>query len=298
MIKKGNESKVLYRKFCNEVTVSSLFPLFAQPFWLDIFCENWEVNIIVENDRLIAALPYCTKGNLLTKRIYLPDVNFYQTILFAIELSQQQQQDYTNKLVEQLPVVLKSFFKFLPKHENLSLSNFKYKKEEYPCYFIATNQSILLSKHHLRHLQKGIKNNYTILESNSISKSFQLIQSTFLRQKTASKITLNTFEKLNEVCTEKNCGKAFDCLDDNKNLLATIFILEDFSTVYYFLSGYDVSFKNSGAMTTLLNYAINYALQKQKTFNFCGSRKKSIADFFIGFGAKEMNVIIWKKQLI
>ena len=35
--------------FCNEVTVGSLFLYFAQPFWLDIFIEKLELNIIVEN---------------------------------------------------------------------------------------------------------------------------------------------------------------------------------------------------------------------------------------------------------
>ena len=53
-----------------------------QPFWLDNFSENWDVVLYQINGQIVAALPYSMKGNLLTKRIYLPYVNFYQSILF------------------------------------------------------------------------------------------------------------------------------------------------------------------------------------------------------------------------
>ena len=51
-------------------------------------------------------------------------------------------------------------------------------------------------------------------------------------------------------------------------------------------------------MTFLLYHAIQYSLEQQKEFNFCGSSKKSIAEYFEGFGAQPAIIPIWKKTLI
>jgi hypothetical protein len=50
-------------------------------------------------------------------------------------------------------------------------------------------------------------------------------------------------------------------------------------------------------MTYLLNHVIQQAINSQKTFNFCGSSKKTIAAFFEGFGATRHPINIWKKIL-
>ena len=72
-------NKDLYRKFCKENTD---IPIFLQPFWLDIASADWDVIICSENtidhekySKIIAALPYCIKGNFVTKRIFLPEIN-------------------------------------------------------------------------------------------------------------------------------------------------------------------------------------------------------------------------------
>lgn len=74
--------KDLYRKFCKGNTT---IPIFLQPFWLDTVADAWDVLLEVEgthNETIVAVLPYCIKGNIITKRIYLPDVSFYQSIYF------------------------------------------------------------------------------------------------------------------------------------------------------------------------------------------------------------------------
>jgi hypothetical protein len=59
-------NKERYRKFC---ATHAVVPVFSNPFWLDAVAENWDVALISESENessIIAALPYCWKGNLFT----------------------------------------------------------------------------------------------------------------------------------------------------------------------------------------------------------------------------------------
>ena len=289
-------NKERFRKFC---ATHAVVPVFSNPFWLDAVAENWDVALICESEsRIIAALPYCLKGNLFTKRIYLPDVSFYQSVLFFTDVDKNMKQKLTEQLAQQLPKTVKSYFKFLPEHTAISLVKSGFENEAYGTYIIQKGQALNLSSNHKRNIQRGTQLNYTILESINTELSFSLLTSTFIRQKIKTKISLTEFEKINTLVKKHHAGNTFDCLDGHKNLLASAFIVEDTDSVYYLFGGYDTAFKNSGAMTYLLHYIIQDALQRKLEFNFCGSSKKSIATYFEGFGAQKTPIAIWKKSIL
>lgn len=295
-------NKEIYIQLVAQEAYASKTPVFAQPYWLDAVAENWNVCLVSECEsesecEIIAVLPYCWKGNFLTKRIYLPDFNFYQSIIFFKAVKNKQ--EITQQLIQQLPKTVKTYLKFLPTYSPLDLSNLNYIKEDYYTYIIPKHQQTLsLSNNHKRNIQKGIKQQYSIQNSKNIEISFALLVATFARQKQNAKITLSEFKKINTLVKKQQCGQTLVCFDKDKNLLASVFIVEDTQTVYYLLGGYDTHFKNSGAMTFLLHYCIQHALQQQKDFNFCGSTKKSIATFFEGFGAAKTDISIWKKSIL
>lgn len=288
-------NKQRYRNFC---TNNPEVPLFLQPFWLDAVAEKWDVVLLLEGEKVNAILPFCFKGKLITKRIYLPDVSFYQSIIFKKNFNNAQKQKAAEVLFGQLPKVVKYYFKFLPIYSALDLSKQGFQKELYNTYVISTQQDFQLSKHHQRYVSKGLKAAYKIEESKNIHASYQLISETFLRQKIKPKLSFDDLTLLNALCKKHACGQVLDCINQHNELLATLFIAEDNAAVYYLFGGYNSIFKNSGAMTFLLHHAILYALQQKKEFNFCGSSKKSIAIYFEGFGAKPVTLAIWKKSLL
>ncbi len=294
-------NKERYREFC---AANDVVPIFSNPLWLDAVAENWDVSLVTEDDastgpNIVAALPYCWKGNLLTKRIYLPDVSFYQSVLFFTDSDKSKKQKLSGELIKQLPVTVKSYFKFLPEHAAVDLSKVNYQKEDYFTYIISKKRhELFLSTNHKRNVQKGIKQQYIVLESKSLEVSFDLLTSTFARQQVKSKISLKDFSKINSLAKKYTYGKTIDCFDIHKNLLASVFIVTDSHTVYYLFGGYNAEFKNSGAMTFLLNNVILAALKQHKDFNFCGSSSKSIAVYFEGFGAQKTPITIWKKSIL
>jgi len=301
-------NKERYRKFC---ATHAVVPVFSNPFWLDAVAENWDVALVSESEsksesesesenesNIIAALPYCWKGNLFTKRIYLPDVSFYQSVLFFTDADKNRKQILTEQLLQQLPKTVKSYFKFLPEHTALSLVKSGFEKEPYETYTIQKNQVVDLSSNHKRNVQKATKLKYSILESKNTELSFALLTSTFIRQKIKTKTSLSEFNKINTLAKKHHAGNTFDCLDVHKNLLASAFVVEDTDSVYYLFGGYNTEFRNSGAMTFLLHHLIKDAHQRDLEFNFCGSSKKSIADYFEGFGATKTEISIWKKSIL
>ena len=289
-------NKAQYRKFC---AANAVFPVFANPLWLDAVAEEWNVALHTdEQNQIIAALPYCLKGHLLTRRIYLPDVSFYQSVLFFRAVSKKEKQKIGEALFRQLPLTVKSYFKFLPEHAAIELGKINYQKEDYSTYIIQPENELLLSNNHKRNVQKGIKYNFQVKESKNPEASFAVLTSTFTRQNIKPKITIDEFIQLNAVCKKHKLGKILDCYDTDKHLIASAFIAEDIQTAYYLFGGYDIRFKNSGAMTFLLHYTIQYTLQRGLQFNFCGSSKKSIAAYFEGFGAHKIPITIWKKTII
>ncbi|MCB0506788.1 MAG: GNAT family N-acetyltransferase [Bacteroidetes bacterium] len=284
-----------YRNFCKE---HEKIPIFSQAFWLNEVAENWDV--ILEqnkNNEIIAALPFCWKGNFITQRIYLPFLNFYQSILF-FNVDEKHQQEIAERLFNKLPRTIKSYFKFLLEYDNIQLNTLGFSKENYSTYIIQKNEQLQLSNNHKRNVKKGIERNYQIKESKNLKQTYEMLVSTFIRQKIKSKISFEAFQKIQTSIKQHQCCKIVDCLDNENNILASVFILSDNQTVYYMLGGYETKYKNSGAMTFLLHHLIKETLDKNKTFNFCGSSNKNIAHFFEGFGATKTSINIWKKSIL
>ncbi len=291
--------KEKYIQYCADITSDVYVPLFSQPSWLDATANDWDVCIYEQDDSIVAALPYCKKGKLITKRIYLPDTNFYQSIIFFKVLTKEEQQSIAETLFRQLPSTIKSYFKLLPEYIDIDLSVLHYQKEIYYTYLLPKDTVALsLSSNHQRNIKKGSKQQYIIRESNDLQPSYQLLTSTFTRQGVHAKITFEEFEKINRTSRQLYCGKTLDCIDMQQQLLASIFIVEDAQTIYYLMGGYHIEHKNSGAMTYLLHHCIQMALQQQKDFNFCGSSKKTIAHYFEGFGAQRTPIAIWTKNIL
>lgn len=294
-------NKQKYLQLCANENYAAKVPVFAQPFWLNAVSENWNVTLVCDsNENIIAALPFCLKGNLLTKRIFLPQLSFYQSVLFfEDDLISDDKNKLAAELFKQLPKTIKSYFKFLPEYFDIDITNLGYKKETYNSYFISKDQKFLdLSTNHKRNIQKGINQKYLIEESKDAEASFAILTSTFERQSVKSNLNFDVFNKLQIQAKQYHCAKTIDCTDTNNNLLASVFIVSDAQTTYYLFGGYNTEFKNSGAMTFLLHDVIQTSINQQKDFNFCGSSKKTIAHFFEGFGATTTDIAIWKKEII
>ena len=293
-------NKEKYIQFCSDKNNEVKIPVFAQPFWLDAVAENWDVVLVETDNKIVGALPYCIKGKFITQRIYLPTLSFYQSFIVLDNLSKTETNKIIIRLFEQLPATVKSYFKLLPQYASISLENAGYTKENYTTYVLNNNKTAesSLRKNHQRSIEKAIKSNYRIAGSIDMNDSYALLVSTFKRQRQKLPIELDKFKGLVTILVKKNAGHILDCLDASGTLMASILIVKDKTSVYYLLGGYNENYKNSGAMTYLLWHCIHESKIENLSFNFCGSSKKSIANYFTGFGAERQPVSVWKKSLL
>ena len=291
--------KQRYINLCKSDNCSLQIPIFLQPFWLDAVSEKWDVAIAEREGKIIGVLPYCLKGTIVTKRIYLPPLSFYQSFILDNNLSKAETNKVIIELLKQLPSTIKSYFKLLPQYASISSEKTGYTKEEYKTFVLAPAETDYskLSKNHKRNIDKGTKGNYIIKISKDINRSYLLLISTFKKQNQKVPIEFNDFRKLVNILIKNQAGNVINCLSVEGNLLASALIVKDKTSIYYLLGGYDDAYRNTGAMTYLLWNCIQQAKTENLEFNFCGSSKKSIAAYFSGFGASQQTLSIWKKGI-
>ena len=94
-------------------------------------------------------------------------------------------------------------------------------------------------------------------------------------------------ETLLNTCISKNKGDLLSIYDENNSLVASGFFLKHNNKITILVSTTDLKNRKNGANTYLIDQAIKKYLSNYKVFNFGGSSIKSIANYFLSFGAKE-----------
>lgn len=97
----------------------------------------------------------------------------------------------------------------------------------------------------------------------------------------------NRLQSIIEICIEKEKGELLSVFDENNNLVASGFFLKHNKKITILVSTTDLKNRKNGANTYLIDQAIKKYLSNYKVFNFGGSSIKSIANYFLSFGAKE-----------
>jgi hypothetical protein len=289
-------TKKQYREFC---TSSGAVPVFSTPFWLDAVSESWDIATYSEKGKLLGVLPYSLKGNVLTKRIYIPELTAYSgPVLFCPEnLNEYDTRSFEKKvisnLLEQLPDKLyKSSIKCYPAIDNwLPFCWQGFKQNTRYTYLLDTSPSrekifANFKEAHQRQIRKAEKATLQIEQCANVPMLFELFSKTFERQGMKTPFSRSHFEKIYTAVKEQHSGEIFVAKNKNGQLLAAMFIVWDATSMYYLLGYFDEQESNSGAMTYLFWHCILLAKVKNIQFNFEGSMIESIEQYFRGFGGK------------
>lgn len=103
-------------------------------------------------------------------------------------------------------------------------------------------------------------------------------------------ITKEDFNKLQlilETCILKGKGELLSIYDSNNNLVASGFLLKHNNRITILVSTTNFKNRKNGANTYLINQAIEKYKNTYKIFDFGGSSIKSIANYFLSFGATQ-----------
>jgi hypothetical protein len=286
-----------YINFCQEVYV----PIFSQSWWMDVVCgeTNWDVYIVENGGKVIAAMPYYFKDNEGLKVIAKAKLTQNNGIIIKYPENQKycSKLDYEDKIINEICDFIEaqplkryeqqfhySFDNWLPffwrKFE--AIIRYTYLIEDTSDLNIIQNA---FSSNARNMLKKAMKEVY-ITEDINLEEFYLVNKKTFLKQELTIPFGFDLVEGLYEACKAHDCCKIIAAKDKDNNTHSVALLVWDEASVYFLVNGTDPEFKDSQANTLVIYEGIKTASALGKKFDFEGSVIKSVEKAFRQFGGK------------
>ncbi|KGR76197.1 hypothetical protein CD29_17065 [Ureibacillus manganicus DSM 26584] len=293
---KNNKDK--YRQFSE---LENTIPLFSKGWWMDAVCgEDWDVILVEENDKIIAALPYYFEDHEGFKEIRKAPL----TQNNGIWISYPPNQKYENRLSLEhrlMSAVIDEIEKLninkYQQYYHYSITNHLpffwrgYTQSTRYTYVIAdtTNLDELYKNFSssIRNKIRKAEKSVSVVEDLSIEQFYQLNKMTFERQQLTIPYSLELVSRIDEECDKRNARKIYYAIDKQKQIHSAAYFVWDEKSVYYLMAASDPAFRTSQSLSLLIYEGIKLASRLGKKFDFEGSMKKNIEEHFRQFGAKQ-----------
>ena len=260
----------------DKTILSSSFPLvFAQSFYLNSTCPNWEALIIGDYDSVFPLTHHSKYGiQYLAQPPFTPQLGVYGIVNTQIEEAIYNTICSKYKLIE---IELNASNTFETKYHS--------KKST---YFIEYNKEYKQNQNTKRNIAKAIENGlqFEVIHYTDVINLSSIYLNPFLSKTLhLSPNTISKFNVLLNSAMENKSLYSFKVIDSKNNVKALAhFISNGKHTVYLKGTNFDKS-ENSGSMHFLTNKAIQFFETRSLFFDFGGGSKESLAAFYKGFGA-------------
>ena len=267
-----------FKKWDNTVLHSQIPFIFAQSFYLNATCPNWDA-LVIGDYETIFPVTYKTKFGYR----YLPQPPFTSQLGAYGELGIEVEQQFYKYILEH--------FRLIDMELNVSnqlQSEFISSKNTYSLNY---SEGYKFNQNTKRNIAKALENGFVVesVKSQDIIQLSQQYLNPFLEKEVGlSKTTIGLLDNL-----LKNAGLAgqlytFQVLDKNKTIKALgHFISNGKHTLYLKGTNFDKT-DNSGSMHLLMKHAIEFFADKSTIFDFGGGSKQGLANFYMGFGGQAM----------
>ena len=287
--KKKMTIKEKYRHFC---ATEETIPLFSKPWWLDLTAgtENWDVSLVIENDQILASMPYVVRKKF--GQLFLEQPKSTQFLGPWVQKSANEK-DLLIKIAELLPTFDQYSQSWHPKHQNwLPFYWQGYKQTTKYTYRLNYLQDLdgvyqNFQSNIKSDIKKAMNKNGVRVESGTIDELIVLNNKTFARQNLSSPYTDDFLRALDDACKKNNCRKIFIAKDQNGRAHAGAYVVWDKNSAYYLIGGGDPELRNSGATSLCIWESIKFAASVTESFDFEGSMIKPIEKFFRAFGGTQ-----------
>lgn len=261
----------------DQVILSSQFPLvFAQVFYLNATCPNWDALVIGDYK---AVFPLTQKLKFGIPYLHQPSFT-PQLGLFGEYSSEDEKQiyDYLLQHYKLIEIELNAANKLNNKHVKLKQT-----------YIIDYSKEIKQNQNTKRNVTKAQEHQFkfeTIPYSEVIELSRTFLNPFLSKKLNLSKASITSFENLLQSAISAGALYSFRIVDSQNQLKAIAhFISNGKHTVYLKGTNFDKSL-NTGSMHFLTSLAIQFFSDKSVFFDFGGGSKESLANFYKGFGGQ------------
>ena len=287
--------KMLYAQLCTVADV----PIFMQNWWLDAVCtEGWSVVVSLnEKGDIEAALTFATRQKLGFKTLSEPVLTPFCGVWFRQKTFKRRheaifyEKKHLQKLIEQLPSAHRYSFRL-----HVSLKDWQpffwagWQQETRYTYRLNIENLATVFENFNENTKRNIRKsaqNFTIESGDNFDKFLEINALTYKRQQIKNPISLQTWQSVEQVLTEKNARSIFFAKNTEGSYEAAVYVIFDNSTAYYLAGGSTELGRSKGAMHGLLWQAIQEAAARGcRVFDFEGSMLQGVEPFFRGFGGE------------
>jgi len=265
-----------FKKWDQTILTSATPFVFAQSFYLNATCPQWDALIIGDYESVFP-LTHKTKFGFT----YLPQPPF---------TSQLGAFGKVNLEIEQL------FFKYITQHYKLidielNISNKIASEFITPknTYILNYQSEYKFNQNTKRNINKAIDNGLIVerVEDKDVILLSQKYLNPFLENEVnLTKSTIALLDDLLKNSIESKTLFTFKVLDKNQTIKALgHFICNGKHALYLKGTNFDKA-DNSGSMHLLMKHAIEFFANKSTFFDFGGGSKQGLANFYMGFGGQ------------
>lgn len=287
------DNKKVYLQFCQE---NPHLPIFAMGWYLDAVCqdENWDVVLLEEEGKVIAAHTYYTKKKGPFTYITMPHLCKYMGPFYASHIQHTAKKSQINeKLIQLLPKVDHFNQTFHYEVSNVdAFANNKFDTADRYSYRLEDLSDLDLvfknfSTDYRNNKIKKAKSNVTVHEDLALEEFYRVNQMSFKRQKIEAPYSLSFLTQLDKVLETKKQRKIFYAKDSNNNIHSVVYLIWDQTSAYYHIAGDDPVLRKSGSAILLVWEVIQYTknVLGLNIFDFEGSMIPPIERVRKQFGA-------------
>lgn len=275
-IKRIKHKNIDFLKWDKTVLSSQIPVVFAQTFYLNATCPNWDALVIGDYESIFP-LTYKNKFGLT----YLPQPPF---------TSQLGVYGKVNLEIEQL------FFDYIIKHFQLIDLELNATNKIQSTYITPKNTYTIdyklgynFNQNSKRNIAKAIENGFVVeaVNENDILTLSQKWINPFLSKEVGLSLpTISLLDDLLINAKKEHALFTFKVMDGQNTIKALAhFISNGRYALYLKGTNFDKS-DNSGSMHLLMKHAIEFFSDKATIFDFGGGSKQGLANFYMGFGGQ------------
>jgi hypothetical protein len=296
-------AKASYRDFCR---TAPDVPVFAQAWYLDACATggDWDVVLVREAERIVAALPYFFKQRGPFRYVTMPPFVKMLGPYLLPELRGVLKKEHPilQELIAQLPEFAAFKQNFYPTCTNwLPFYWNKFQQTTYYTYRINGLQDLTqveagINRNIRRNLQKA-REQVSVVHALGPERFYELNKMSFDRQSLPMPYSWEQFRRHDEALAQQQARQFFFAVDAQGRVHSASYLIWDKQAAYYHLSGDDPALRESGAGILLIWEAIRYASEVLglPCFDFEGSMLPAVERIRVQFGAVQTPYFfVWK----
>ncbi len=282
-------------------------PIFMQPWWLDAVVgpQSWDVSIVEQDGKVIAALPYVTRRFLHWRLLDQPPLTQHLGPWISFkECKRVTRYNNEHKL-------LRALEESLPKADRY-LQNWSPQQGNYLPFYWEGYEASLSYTYVIRYQDSDLEANVDsrirndlkkarhrfgveVIEKNDIDDFLRLNRLTFERQGMNAPHSSDLIRRLDSACADRGARTMFFATDETGDSVAATYIVWDASSAFYLMSGSDPDKRHLGAGTVALWESVLGMKDRTDCFNFEGSMIQPIEGHFRRFGGERIPYLSVRK---